>query len=59
MSSLYGNTDHLVKNGTKRKIYHNKESILVECVNEDLLLVDEYVSDAESICSIISYQNLN
>ena len=48
-----------MKDCTKRKNYHNKESILVECVNEDLLLVDEYVSDTESIYSIISYDDPN
>ena len=54
-----GSTDHLVKDCTKRKNYHNKESILIDCVNEDLLHVDEYVSDTESIYSIISYQDPN
>ena len=48
-------TEHLVKDCTKRKNYHNKGSILVECVNKDLLHVDEHVSDTESINSIISY----
>ena len=46
-------------NYSKRKNYHNKESILVECVNEDLLHVDEYVTDTESIYSIISYEDSN
>ena len=50
-----GSTDHLVKDCTKRKSYHNKKSLLVEWVNEDLLHVDEYVSDIESIYSIIRY----
>ena len=36
----------------KGKNYYNKESILVDCV-------DEYVSDTESIYSIISYQDPN
>ena len=57
MSLPCWNTDHLVKDCTKRKNYHNKESILVERINENLLHVDEYVSDAESIYSIISYQD--
>ena len=52
-----GSTDYLVKDCTKRKNYHNKEAILIECVNEDLLHVDEYISDTESIYSIISYQD--
>ena len=59
LSSPCGSINHLVKDCTKRKNYHNKESILVECVNEDLLHVDEYVSDTESIYSIISSQDLN
>ena len=32
---------------------------MIDCVNEDLLHVDEYVSDTESIYSIISYQDPN
>ena len=50
-----GSTDHLVRDCIKRKHYHNKESILIDCVNEDLLHIDEYVSDTESIYSVISY----
>ena len=50
---------HVSDNYSKRKYYHNKESILVECVNEDLLHVDEYISDTESIYSIISYEDPN
>ena len=52
-----GYADYLVKNCTKRKNYHNKKSILVEYVNEDLLYINEYVSDTKSIYSIISYQD--
>ena len=55
----WGSTDNLVKDYTKRKNYHNKKSILIDCVNADHLHVDEYVSDTESIYSIISYQNPN
>ena len=44
---------------TKLKNYHNKESVLIDCVNEDLLHIDEYVSDTESIYSIISYIDPN
>ena len=51
-----GSTD---QDCTKRKNYHNKESVLIDCVNEDLLHIDEYVSDAESIYSIISYIDPN
>ena len=51
-----GSTDHLVRDCTKRKNYHNKELIRV---NENLLYVIEYVSDTESIYSIISYQDPN
>ena len=54
-----GSTEHLVRDCTKRKNYHNKESVLIDCVNEDLLHIDKYVSDTESIYSIISYQNTN
>ena len=54
-----GSTDHLVKDRTKRKNYHNKKAILIDCVNEVLLHVDEYVSDTKSIYSIISYQDTN
>ena len=49
----------MVKDSTKGKNYHNKESILVDCVNRDLLHGDEYVSDTESIYSLISYQDPN
>ena len=42
----------------KRKNYHNKEPILVDCANEDLLHIDENVSDTESIYSITRYQDL-
>ena len=49
-----GSTDHLVRECTKRKNYHNKEFFLIECVKEDLLHIDEYISDTESIYSIIS-----
>ena len=59
MSSSCESTDYLVKDCTKRKNYHHKESILVEWVNEDLLYANEYVSDTESIYSIISYQDPN
>ena len=59
MSSPCESTDHLVKDCIKTKNYHNKESILVECVNEDLLHADEYASDTENIHSIISYQDPN
>lgn len=44
----------MLRNFTCRHNYHTKESILVYCVNEDLLQIDEYVSDTESIYSIIS-----
>ena len=54
-----GSTKHLVRDYTKRKNHHNKESILVDCVKEDLLHVDEYISDTENIYSIISYQDPN
>ena len=54
-----GSTDHLVRDCTKRKNYHNKESVLIDCVNEDLLHIDEYVSDTESIYSIVSYIDPN
>ena len=57
MSSPCGSSDHLVKDCAKKKFYQNNELILVECINEDLLHVDEYVSDTESIYSIISYQD--
>ena len=54
-----GSTDHLVRDCIKRKNYHNKESVLIDCVNEDLLHIDEYLSDTESIYSIISYIDPN
>ena len=44
-----GSSDHLVRDYTKRKNYHDKESILIDCVNENLLHIDAYVSDTESI----------
>ena len=34
-------------------------SVLIDCVNEDLLHIDEYITDTESIYSIISYINPN
>ena len=49
----------MVKDSTKGKNYHNKESVLIDCVNEDLLHIDEYASDTESIYSIISYIDPN
>ena len=52
-------TDYLVRDCTKRKNCHNKESLLIDCVNENLLHIDEYVSDTESIYSIISYIDPN
>lgn len=33
--------------------------MLIDCVNEDLLQVDEYVSDTKSIYSIVSYLDLD
>ena len=54
-----GRTDHLVKDCAKRKIFRNKESILIDCVNEDFLYIDEYVSDTESIYNIINYRDPN
>ena len=32
---------------------------VIDCVNENLLHVDEYVSDTESIYSVINYLNTN
>ena len=54
-----GSTDHLVRDCTKRKNHHNKKFVLMDCDNEDLLHIDEYVSDTESIYSIISYVDPN
>ena len=54
-----GSTDLLVRDCTKRKNYHNKESVLIDCVNEDVLHIDEYFSDTESIYSIINYIDPN
>ena len=54
-----GSTDLLVRDYTKRKNYHNKESVLIDCVNEDVLHIDEYFSDTESIYSIINYIDPN
>ena len=34
-------------------------SVLIDCISEDLLHIDEYVSDTESIYSIISYIDPN
>ena len=34
-------------------------SVLIDCVNEDLLHIDEYANDTESIYSIISYIDPN
>ena len=53
-----GSTNHWVRDYTKRKNYHNKEAVLIECVN-DLLHVDEYVSDTKNIYSIINYLDTN
>ena len=47
-------TDHLARTCPKRQNNHEKNSILIECVNEDLIPVDENISDNESIYSIIS-----
>ena len=35
---------------------HNKSAILIECVNEDILEVDEYID--ESIYSIVSIDDM-
>lgn len=52
-----GSTNHLARECNKRHNIHNKQSILVNCVNEDLIEVDEYIGDTESIYSIVSIEN--
>lgn len=49
-----GSTDHLANTCTKRQNKKDRNSMLIEETQENLLSVDEYMSDTESIYSIIS-----
>mgnify|MGYP004721523023 CR=1 FL=1 len=44
-----GEPDHLATNCPRRKNPYNRQSQLVETVNEDLIEVDEHMSNTESI----------
>ena len=48
--------EHLAKTCPKRINNFDRKSTLIECVNEDLITVDEYISDSESIYSIITIE---
>lgn len=51
-----GDENHLSTNCPKRHNLRNKEAMLVEHVNEDLIAIDADVSDTESIYSIESIE---
>ena len=49
-----GSTDHLSQECNHKNNLHNKNLILVECVNNNILEVDKYMDGNESIYIIVS-----
>ena len=49
-----GEPDHLSTNCLRKKNLYNTRSMLLECTNEELLAIDEEISDTETIYSIVS-----
>ena len=49
-----GEPDHLSTNCPRKKNLYNTRSILLECTNEELVGIDEEISDTETIYSIVS-----
>lgn len=49
-----GSPEHLSRTCPKRINRHDRNSTLIECTNEDLINIDETVSDTEAIYSIVS-----
>ena len=52
-----GELDHLSNNFPRKKNLYNARSLLLECTNEELVEVDEDISDTETIYSIISIKD--
>ena len=52
--SACGELDHLSNNFPRKKNLYNTRSLLLECTNEELVEVDEDISDTEIIYSIVS-----
>lgn len=50
--------DHFTTQSPKIKILHNKNAILIKCINIDLLEIDSQLFDNSSIYSIISIDEL-
>lgn len=51
-----GDDNHLSPNCPKRQNMRNKEALLIDCVNEDIIAIDQDMSDNESIYSIESIE---
>ena len=49
-----GEPDHLSTNCPRKKNLYNTRSMLLECTNEELVEIDEEISDTETIYSIVS-----
>ena len=49
-----GEPDHLSTNCPRKKNLYNTRSMLLECTNEELVEIDEEISDTEKIYSIVS-----
>ena len=47
-------SDHLSTNCPRKKNLYNTRSMLLECTNEELVEIDEEISDTETIYSIVS-----
>ena len=50
----YGEPDHLSTNCPRKKNLYNTRSMLLQCTNEEIVEIDEEISDTETIYSIVS-----
>ena len=49
-----GEPDHLSTNCPRKKNLYNTRSMLLECTNEELVEIDEEISDTKTIYIIVS-----
>ena len=49
-----GEPDHLSTNCPRKKNLYNTRSMILECTNEELVEIDEEISDTETIYNIVN-----
>ena len=50
-----GGLGHFAKDCPQKNNIHNKQAMLVSCINKNIIPLDDEMSDNESVFSIVSY----